>query len=84
MAKQRMIVTDGTGKAGRWIVRHPVESGYDVVNVDTRLPERAECRCLTADLTTLGQTEDAFSPHSTGDRAPYEQLLGWKQRHYLR
>jgi nucleoside-diphosphate-sugar epimerase len=28
MAKQRMIVTGGTGKAGRWIVKHLVERGY--------------------------------------------------------
>jgi nucleoside-diphosphate-sugar epimerase len=71
MATQRIIVTGGTGKAGHWIVKHLIERGYDVVNVDVRLPEQPLCKSLTADLTDLGQTIDAFSPHSTGDRTPY-------------
>lgn len=71
MATQRIIVTGGSGKAGHWIVKHLVERGYDVVNVDVRPPARSECKFLTADLTDLGQTIDAFSPHSTGNRAPY-------------
>lgn len=71
MAKKRVIVTGGTGKAGYWIVKHLVEEGWDVVSVDTRLPEKPLCQCLTADLTDLGQTIDAFSPHSTGRRTPY-------------
>lgn len=75
MAAKRIIVTGGTGKAGHWIVKHLVERGYDVVNVDTRVPERPECRCLTTDLTDLGQTIDAFSPHSTGDRTPYAGVI---------
>jgi nucleoside-diphosphate-sugar epimerase len=75
MATKRIIVTGGTGKAGHWIVKHLLERGYDVVNVDVRQPERPECRCLTADLTDLGQTIDAFSPHSTGDRTPYDGVI---------
>jgi nucleoside-diphosphate-sugar epimerase len=75
MAKKRVIVTGGTGKAGYWIVKHLVEEGYDVVSIDTRLPEKPLCQCLTADLTDLGQTIDAFSPHSTGRRAPYAGVI---------
>lgn len=68
MAGQRIIVTVGAGKAGRRIVTHLVERGDDVV--DARRPEQPACRCLAADLTDLGQTIDAISPHATGDRAP--------------
>ncbi len=75
MPTQRILVTGGTGKAGHWIVKHLVERGYEVVNVDTRLPERPECQCLQADLTHLGQTIDAFSPHSTGNRRPYDGII---------
>jgi nucleoside-diphosphate-sugar epimerase len=71
MPTPRVIVTGGTGKAGHAIVEHLVERGYDVVNVDTRLPAQSRCHCIAADLTSLGQTIDAFSPHSTGNRAPY-------------
>jgi nucleoside-diphosphate-sugar epimerase len=75
MPTQRVLVTGGTGKAGHWIVKHLVERGYDVVNVDLRLPAQPICRCLTADLTDLGQVVDAFSPHSTGSRAPYAGVI---------
>jgi nucleoside-diphosphate-sugar epimerase len=71
MGSPRMIVTGGTGKVGQAVIQHLVERGYDVVNVDVRLPAEPVCRCLTADLTDLGQVIDAFSPHSTGNRAPY-------------
>jgi nucleoside-diphosphate-sugar epimerase len=66
-----MLVTGGSGKVGSAVVQHLVDRGYDVVNVDVKVPEQPVCRCLTADLTDLGQVIDAFSPHSTGDRAPY-------------
>jgi nucleoside-diphosphate-sugar epimerase len=75
MATRRVLVTGGTGKAGHWIVKHLVESGYDVVNVDQRVPDQPICHCLTADLTDLGQTIDALSPHSTGKRTPYDGVI---------
>lgn len=75
MSKQRIIVTGGSGKAGHWIVKHLVEEGYDVVNVDVRPPAERLCQFVQADLSDLGQTIDAFSPHSTGRRAPYAGVI---------
>lgn len=75
MSTQRIIVTGGSGKAGHWIVKHLVESGYDVVNVDNRRPAVAQCRTIVADLTQLGQVVSAFSPHATGNRAPYAGVI---------
>lgn len=75
MANQRIIVTGGTGKAGQWIVKHLVEHGYEVVNVDVRLPQEPSCKCLTEDLTDLGQTIDALCPHATGDRSPCADVI---------
>jgi nucleoside-diphosphate-sugar epimerase len=69
MANQRVIVTGGSGKAGHWIIRHLLDSGYSVLNVDTRLPAVAQCRTIKADLTQLGQVVSAFSPHVTPERA---------------
>ena len=71
MAKKRVIVTGGSGKAGHWIIQHFLESGYEVVNVDSRLPAKPQCRTIRADLTQLGQVISAFSAHATGNRAPY-------------
>jgi nucleoside-diphosphate-sugar epimerase len=75
MIKRRIIVTGGSGKVGSWVIKHLVEVGYNVVNVDTRLPAQPECQCITADLTDLGQVIDAFSPHSSGNRAPYDGVI---------
>ena len=71
MATKRVIVTGGSGKAGTWIVKHFLEQGYDVINVDNRRPARELCRTIVADLTDLGQVVTSFSPHNTGNRAPY-------------
>ncbi len=75
MPTKRIIVTGGSGKAGHWIVKHLVEAGYDVINVDTRRPAVAQCRTIVADLTQLGQVVAAFSPHGTGNRAPYDGVI---------
>lgn len=75
MPTKRIIVTGGSGKAGHWIVKHLVETGYDVINVDTRRPAMALCRTIVADLTQLGQVVAAFSAHGTGNRTPYDGVI---------
>lgn len=75
MVTQRILVTGGSGKAGHWIVKHLVESGYEVINVDHRQPTVAQCRTIIADLTQLGQVVTAFSPHGTRDRTPYDGVI---------
>jgi nucleoside-diphosphate-sugar epimerase len=51
-----VVVTGGTGKAGRAVVRDLVEHGYDVLNVDLRRPMEDASAFLQADLTDFGQT----------------------------
>jgi nucleoside-diphosphate-sugar epimerase len=75
MSSKRVIVTGGSGKAGHWIVKHFVESGYDVINVDVRRPAVPLCRTLVADLTQLGQAVSALSAHASGNRAPYDGVV---------
>lgn len=75
MAPKRILVTGGSGKAGTWVIRHFLESGYAVVNVDSRLPAEPQCRTIQTDLTQLGQVVSAFSPHVTGDRTPYAGVV---------
>ena len=56
-AAKRVVVTGGSGKLGRAVVRHFAENGYAVTNVDrvrpAELPEGA--RYVQADLTDYGQ-----------------------------
>src|SRR5882672_9447484 len=75
MPTKRIIVTGGSGKAGHWIVKHLVEEGYDVINIDSRRPAVPQCRTIVADLTQTGQVVTAFSPHGTGNRTPYDGVI---------
>jgi nucleoside-diphosphate-sugar epimerase len=56
----RVVVTGGSGKAGRAVVRDLVDSGHDVLNVDTVAPSEPVGRFLRADLTDLGETIEAL------------------------
>ncbi len=38
MQNKRIIVTGGSGKTGPWIIKHLIEEGYEVINVDNRMP----------------------------------------------
>jgi nucleoside-diphosphate-sugar epimerase len=55
-----VVVTGGSGKAGRPVVRRLVEAGYRVLNVDLTPSKEAVSRFLCADLTELGQAIDAL------------------------
>lgn len=59
--KKKVVVTGGSGMLGRWIVRHFVEQGYEVLNVDTRLPDEELCPTLIVNLEDLGQTYGALA-----------------------
>ena len=57
----RIVVTGGSGKGGAWVVRELRDHGHDVLNVDQRHDGSAFGLCLLADLTDLGQTQDALA-----------------------
>jgi nucleoside-diphosphate-sugar epimerase len=52
-AIKRVLVTGGTGKAGKWVVAHLQEHGYDVANADLRKSDQV--RTYLVDLCDLGQ-----------------------------
>jgi nucleoside-diphosphate-sugar epimerase len=58
----KVVVTGGSGKAGRAVVRHLGERGHDVLNVD-RVPSADQTSAapfLPADLTDFGQAVEAL------------------------
>jgi nucleoside-diphosphate-sugar epimerase len=57
----RIVVTGGTGKAGRWALRALREQGHDVLNVDWRHDGSPHGQCLVTDLADAGQCLDALS-----------------------
>jgi len=59
--EMRIVVTGGTGKGGKWVVRELRAAGHDVLNVDVRHDGSPHGQCLVADLTDLGQALDGLS-----------------------
>ena len=57
----KIVVTGGSGKAGRAVVRDLLDHGYDVLNVDLMPSRDALVPFLPANLTDLGQTIEALS-----------------------
>jgi nucleoside-diphosphate-sugar epimerase len=57
----RVVVTGGSGKAGRWVVRDLRERGHDVLNVDVAHDGSAHGLCIRADLTDLGSALEVLS-----------------------
>jgi nucleoside-diphosphate-sugar epimerase len=73
----RIVVTGGSGKAGRAVIRDLLEHGHEVLNVD-RVPSAESTSpdspvpLLVADLTDFGQTLEALSG---GERLPGVQAV---------
>jgi nucleoside-diphosphate-sugar epimerase len=57
----KIVVTGGSGKAGRAVVRDLVEHDHDVLNVDLAPSPDPVAPLLPADLTDFGQTLEALS-----------------------
>jgi nucleoside-diphosphate-sugar epimerase len=55
-----VIVTGGSGKAGRAAIRELLDHGYQVMNVDTSAPAEPLCHFMKTDLNDLGQAVDAM------------------------
>ena len=55
-----VVVTGGSGKAGRAIIRDLLDNGFRVMNVDVAPPAEPLCHFLKADLNDLGAAIDAL------------------------
>ena len=56
---KRIIVTGGSGKAGRATMKDLKEHGYDVLNVDVNAPRGRDQ--LNVDLTNFGETVEVLA-----------------------
>jgi nucleoside-diphosphate-sugar epimerase len=59
-AMKSVIVTGGSGKAGRAAIRELLAHGYQVMNVDMTAPAEQLCHFMRTDLNDLGQAVDAL------------------------
>lgn len=58
---KQVLVTGGSGKAGRATIKDLQEHGYSVVSVDQNRPAEQLCPFTAVDLTNFGQTLEALS-----------------------
>jgi nucleoside-diphosphate-sugar epimerase len=61
----RVFFTGGSGKAGKWAIRHLQEQGHQVVNID-QSPSGLDCPELLVDLCDAGQVFGAMSQFIDG------------------
>ena len=57
----KIVVTGGSGKAGRWVVRELRDLGHDVLNVDQTHDGSGHGLCVVADLTNPGEALELIS-----------------------
>lgn len=72
---KNIVVTGGSGKAGRAVVRELIEHGCSVVNVDLVPSPEPLCHFLKADLNDMGQAVDALrrAAGTVERRRPFER-----------
>ncbi|TVY11286.1 NAD-dependent epimerase/dehydratase family protein [Paenibacillus cremeus] len=57
----KIVVTGGAGRLGKWVIKEFLEQGYEVVNADIRLPEEPLCKTVITDLKNLGEVYGLLS-----------------------
>jgi nucleoside-diphosphate-sugar epimerase len=75
LEKKRIAITGGSGKAGKWIVKELLDHGYDVLNLDWKLPTEPLCETIIVDLNDLGQVHNALSVYNGRKRKPIEAII---------
>ncbi|NBI46393.1 MULTISPECIES: NAD-dependent epimerase/dehydratase family protein [Burkholderia] len=58
---KRVIVTGGSGLAGKWVVENLVEHGHEVMNLDRVPMPKRTARTLITDITDAGQVFNALA-----------------------
>ncbi len=61
MSNKNIVFTGGSGKAGRHVVQHLVEHGYNVLNLDTKPLDNPKVRTLITDITDGSQVFNALT-----------------------
>ena len=71
---KNIVVTGGSGKAGRAVVKELVDHGYRVLNADIAPPANPICPFLKVDLTEFGQAVDMLRAAAGVGDHPFRQF----------
>jgi nucleoside-diphosphate-sugar epimerase len=71
----KIIVTGGSGKLGRAVLRDLVGRGNSVLNLDTNLPKEQICQTVRVDLADYGQVSEAISGGVDERGGPFDAVV---------
>ncbi|HVX80500.1 MAG TPA: NAD(P)-dependent oxidoreductase, partial [Devosiaceae bacterium] len=71
----KVIVTGGSGKLGRAVVRDLVAHGYEVLNLDQTLPRDELCPTVRLDLSNYGEVAEAIMGTVDERGGPFEAIV---------
>jgi len=71
----KVVVTGGSGKLGRAVVRDLIEHGYQVLNLDSMAIRNGPCPSLKVDLTDFGQVVEAINGGTDERHGPFDAVV---------
>jgi len=71
----KVVVTGGSGKLGRAVVRDLIEHGYQVLNLDSMAIRNGPCPSLKVDLTDFGQVVEAITGGTDERHGPFDAVV---------
>lgn len=71
----KILVTGGSGKLGRAVLRDLVAHGHDVLNLDQHLPQDPICPGLRIDLTDFGEVAAAILGGIDERKGPFDAVV---------
>ena len=71
----QVLVTGGSGKLGRAVLRDLVANGYKVLNIDQVLPRDPICPTVRIDLSDFGQVAEAILGGVDERKGPFDAVV---------
>jgi nucleoside-diphosphate-sugar epimerase len=71
----KVVVTGGSGKLGRAVLRDLVAHGYDVLNLDQTLPREPVCKTVRLDLSNYGEVAEAILGGVDENGGPFDAVV---------
>ncbi len=71
----KVLVTGGSGKLGRAVLRDLVAHGYDVLNIDQQLLPEPICPSVRIDLTNFGEVAAAILGGVDERKGPFDAVV---------
>lgn len=71
----KVIVTGGSGKLGRAVIRELLQHGYSVLNLDLVASRSGPCPSVAVNLSEYGQVAEAISGGIDERRGPFDAVV---------